>query len=151
MRLALRCALVLSLFCVILACTACPAQNGPTPPSVTLHWIQAPAGTNPIAKNCVYRGTASGVYTLPALFCSTAPIISYKDLQVTRGTKYFYAVTASDSVGAESAYSAEVDATPPIINSPTGLGTTLTELLFPGFPNSVTTASRDGRLKAVAQ
>jgi hypothetical protein len=97
----------IALFLTVMSLSAYTCgQQGPTPPSVTLTWVQ---GTPPtgytIAFNCVYRGTAPGVYTIPALFCSTAPITSYLDSSVTRGDTYDYAVTATVKGLAESAYS----------------------------------------------
>lgn len=135
---------------------SCNAQNGPTQPSVTLTWTQSTGSTNPISKNCVYRGTATGVYSLPALFCSTSPVTTYKDTTVVRGTQYFYVVTAQDTTGAESGYSNEVGAKSPVINSPTGLGVGLLgKLVLPNIvprkPMPVVTASKDGRLRAVAE
>lgn len=136
--------------CCMLLMTAysCHGQNGPTPPSATLNWTQS---TNSgVSSNCVYRGTASGAYALPALFCSSAPITSYKDSAVTRGTDYFYAVTARLSSGAETPYSNEVKATPPVLNPPTGLGATILTLI--AVPKTgVETASADGRLRVTVR
>jgi hypothetical protein len=137
---------------LLLMAFSCNAQNGPTPPAINLSWVQSIGSTNPIAKNCVYRGTSSLVYTLPALFCSTAPVTSYNDTAVSRGTTYFYALTAIDTKGAESAYSVELKVTSPIINSPTGLSTMLVSLLNPKLllpkPNVATSA--DGTFRAIA-
>lgn len=106
-------------FTQLLIAFSCSAQNGPSPANatVTLSWSQT-TQTPPVARNCVYRGIAVGVYTLPALFCSTAPITSYVDNAVVRGNTYHYAVTSqTGTLGsiAESPYSA--DAIAPI---PTG-------------------------------
>lgn len=134
---------------LLLACLySCHAQNGPTSPSVTLSWVQSTGNTNPIAKNCIYRGSAIGTYSLPALFCSTAPITTFKDTTVTRGSTFHYAVTAQDTLGAESAFSLDVAATPPIINAPTGLATGLVTMLE---PSPTITHSKDGKLVAVAK
>lgn len=137
-------------FALLLTAIACPAQNGPTQPSVTLNWTQST--TTGVTKNCVYRGTATGVYAKPALFCSTAPITSYQDQQVTRGTTFFYAVTASVG-GTESNFSNEVTATPPVVNAPTGLGTVLITFFSPHHfdPKPVETASKDGAVTAIAR
>lgn len=98
--------------CTFLVAPSC-GQNGPTQPSVKLTWTQSTA--TGVTANCVYRGSATGTYTLPALFCSTAPITSYVDTTVQRGTTYHYGVTAQ--VGAtESGYSN--DAVAPVPNAP---------------------------------
>jgi fibronectin type 3 domain-containing protein len=132
---------------------SCNAQNGPTQPSVALSWTQSVGSTNPIAKNCVYRGTATGVYAKPAMFCSAAPSTAYTDTTVVRGTQYFYAVTAQDNKGAESDYSSELAVTSPKINPPTGLASGLISLLVPepahAFSYTATTA--DGTLRATVK
>lgn len=112
---------------------SCNAQNGPTqqgPPSATLNWTQSV--TSGITGNCVYRGSIAGTYALPAIFCSTAPITSYKDTTVVRGQTYHYAVTAQTGTGAtlaESVYSNDVTAViPPVLvlpAAPSGLATGL--------------------------
>ena len=118
-------------FALLLTGFSCQAQNGPTAPSITVSWIQSTGSTNALAKNCVYRGVAAGTYDLPAKFCSSTPITSWKDVAVVRGTTYHYAVTAQDVNGAESAYSADLQATSPIINAPAGLATVIISTLFP--------------------
>ena len=89
---------------------SCQAQNGPTQPSVLLTWTQS--ATPGVTANCVYRGTTAGVYALPAIFCSTAPITSYKDTSVQRGQTYQYGVTAKISA-TEGPYSNNVQAVIP--------------------------------------
>ena len=121
--------LAVSVLLMLLSAWSCQAQNGPTAPMVKLSWVQSVGDTNPVAKNCVYRGSSAGVYTTPALFCSTAPVTAYTDTQVVRGTVYHYAVTAVDSNGAESAFSSDLQVTSPVINSPTGLATVLVSKL----------------------
>ena len=94
-------------------------QNGPTAPSVQLTWTQSTASG--VTANCVYRGSASGTYTLPAIYCSTKPIITYTDTSVARGTTYHYAITAQ--VGAtESVYSNDATAAVPLSPSAPVLG-----------------------------
>lgn len=95
----------------------CHAQQGPTQPTVVLAWTQS--GTPGITKNCIYRGTVSGTYSLPGT-CIPAGT-TYTDTSPTPGTTYFYAVTAQ--VGTtESAYSTPVQAVVPANPSaPTGL------------------------------
>lgn len=135
---------------LLMAIYSCNAQNGPTPPSVALSWTQSVGSTKAIAKNCVYRGTITKVYALPALYCSTTPVTTYTDLTVKRGTVYFYAVTAQDVNGAESDYSQELAVTSPIINAPSGLATTLISLVAPNYPHYVAMLQTpNGRLRAV--
>lgn len=107
---------IISLAVLLLLSLNSTCQNGPTPPSVQLSWTQSTSSG--VTANCVYRGAAAGVYVLPALFCSTAPTVSYTDLTVTRGSTYHYAVTAQ--IGAqESGYSNDVTAIiPPTIPPP---------------------------------
>jgi fibronectin type 3 domain-containing protein len=138
---------VITLLFLLLCSLTVFAQNGPTAPTVSLNWNQSVGSDNPIAKNCIYRGLTSGVYQMPALACITAGT-SYVDKAVTRGTTYFYAVTAQDSKGAESNFSSEVSGKPPIINAPTlpGVSTT-TKVKFP----ATITISKDGTLVAKSQ
>ncbi|MGO9073265.1 MAG: hypothetical protein ACLPLR_08750 [Terriglobales bacterium] len=112
---------------VLLSAWSC-GQNGPTPPTVSLSWTQCipPAGA-PITVNNVYRCTGTSCTPAPpALFTSTAPITSYSDTSVARGSSYVYAVTCSTSA-AESGYSNTVGAgvpsepggiTPPVEGTP---------------------------------
>lgn len=93
-------------------------QNGPTPPSANLSWTQGGGCT--VTANCIYRGATAGVYTLPALFCSAAPITNWPDTTLVRGTTYHYGVTAKCGA-TESAYSNDITVTSPAINAPTGL------------------------------
>ena len=57
-------------------------QNGPVAPKSILSWNQVtPVG---VAYNCVYRGSTTGVYTLPALWCSTnIPITAASEVSTT--------------------------------------------------------------------
>src|SRR5580698_10003059 len=119
--------LALTFFVMFTTSFSC-AQNGPTQPSVVLTWTQSV--TPGVTANCVYRGTVSKTYTMPALFCSATPIITYTDLTVVRGNTYYYVVTAK--LGAvESGYSNEVDPTVPQVAPPTGNGSQETKLLPP--------------------
>lgn len=112
--------LALSLF-VMLACSfSCHAQNGPTNPSVTLTWVAST--TSGTTANCIYRGTVAGTYTLPALFCTTAPATSWTDTTLTsaqRGTTFHYAVTAKFGPNTESPYSNDAPAPIPVLEAPT--------------------------------
>lgn len=107
---------------------SCHAQNGPTQPSVQLSWTQS--ATPGVTANCVYRGTATKVYTMPALFCSTAPVTTFTDNTVVRGTTYFYAVTAQ--VGKiESQFSNEATAPVLLVAPPTGAGSVESKVTMP--------------------
>jgi hypothetical protein len=116
--------LVYSLFAMLYSCHA---QNGPTQPNVILTWTQSTSSG--VTANCVYRCTgASCTPAPPALFCSTAPIVTYTDSTVAASSTDVYAVTAK--VGAtESAYSGTASvAVPANPNAPTGLAApTVTE------------------------
>lgn len=107
MKIRLAVALCLALFGCAYSCS----QNGPSIPSVSLTWTQS---TTPgITANCVYRGAAAGVYTMPAIYCSVAPITAYTDNTVTRGTTFHYAVTAKKA-STEGGYSNDVTAAIPL-------------------------------------
>jgi hypothetical protein len=71
--------------------------------SVNLSWN---ASSSSVAGYNVYRGIAPGTYSKvnPTLDANTA----YTDNTVVAGTTYYYAATAVNSSGAESAYSAPV-------------------------------------------
>ena len=119
--------ILLSVFVLFASSWAC-AQNGPTKPSAILSWTQS-VTPNPTA-NCIYRGSVSGTYTMPALYCSPSPITTYVDNTVTRGATYYYAVTTKFGA-TESGYSNEVEAVFPTIAPPTGAGAQETKLTLP--------------------
>jgi hypothetical protein len=86
--------------------------TGTAPPvhSVALSWT---ASSSPnITSYNVYRSTASGSFSPPAIASVTAPTTTYTDNSVTDGVTYYYATTAVNSSGEESTYS--VQATAPI-------------------------------------
>jgi len=76
--------------------------------SVALSW-SASTGTAPITYN-VYRGTSSGGESTTAVATGISSS-TYTDSGLTNGTKYYYEVSATNSVGT-SVRSAEVSATP---------------------------------------
>lgn len=115
---------VFVMFCTSWSC----GQNGPTAPTVVLNWTQST--TSGVTGNCVYRGTVTKVYTMPALFCSTAPSVTYTDTTVTRGTTYFYVVTAQLNK-IESGYSNEATAPVILVSPPSGNGSTESKLTPP--------------------
>jgi len=81
----------------------------PVQHSATLSWN---ASTSAVVGYNVYRGTTSGG---PYTMINTAPVAStnYVDLTVSAGQTYYFVVTAVDSAGVESVYSAEVVAVIP--------------------------------------
>jgi hypothetical protein len=85
------------------------AATAPIAHSVTLNWT-ASTSTSVVGYN-VYRGTTSGgPYTKVA---SLVAGTTYTDSTVTAGATYYYCVTAANSTGTESAYSAQAVATIP--------------------------------------
>jgi hypothetical protein len=74
-----------------------------TAPQVSLGWS---ASTSPVEGYNVYRGTAPGQYS--KLNKALDPNTSYTDVTVASGTTYYYAATAVNSSGQESAFSAPV-------------------------------------------
>lgn len=98
-------------------------QNGPSPaPTTVLSWTQGANNGTTITANCVYRGTVAGIYTLPALYCSSTPITTYTDTTVVAGVTYHYAVTAKAGT-LESAYSNDATAVIPTMPGAPVLGT----------------------------
>ncbi len=85
---------------------------------VTLNWTGSSGATGYYVKRAT---TSGGPYTQIA----TQALASDTDTGLTNGTKYFYVVSAYNSVG-QSANSAEVNATPvlPAPSAPTGLAAT---------------------------
>jgi fibronectin type 3 domain-containing protein/predicted phosphodiesterase len=92
--------------------------------TVALSWT-APAsnGGSPITSYKVYRGTSTNGESTTAI--ATVPSgTGYSDTAVTNGIRYFYKVTAVNTVG-ESALSTEASATPATTpGAPTGLTAT---------------------------
>lgn len=125
---------------VCMGCSfTCHAQNGPTTASATLTWTNSPAPTGQtLSINNVYRCTQSGTTactpTPPAVYTSTAPITTWKDLTVVASSNYNYTVTettvttGTPVVSTESGYSnvvaANIPAAPgaPTLNTPTAVG-----------------------------
>ena len=87
------------------------------------------ANTEPnLAGYNVYRGTtSSGPYA--QLNGALITMASYNDAPVANGTTYYYVVTAEDTTPVESAFSAEVSATPAAIIAP-GSGPWINELHY---------------------
>ena len=93
---------------VLTGCSLSPSSSGSGPDggtardahSVNLSW-RASSSSNVVGYN-VYRGTVAGSY---ALLNSMNAGTSYSDATVQNGQTYYYAVTAVDSAGVESAFS----------------------------------------------
>ncbi len=79
-----------------------------TAPFVNLEWN---ASTSSVQGYNVYRGTAPGAYA--KINPSLEPNTSYTDTTVSQGITYYYAATAVNSSGEESAYSTPVQVTIP--------------------------------------
>ncbi len=75
--------------------------------SVGLNWD--PSSSSGVTGYHVYRAIGTGAYTR----LGTVGGLSYTDTAVASGTSYTYAVTAVDSAGMESPYSAAVSVTVP--------------------------------------
>lgn len=104
--------------------------------SVSLDWAD---NIDPdLASYTVYRSTTSGS-NYAAVVSGITPS-SYTDNDVTNGTTYYYAVTATDTNANESAYSAEASATPgvpvPIVVSATMPGVTVANATGSTFATS---------------
>jgi len=89
-----------------------PAAPPSTPPSaastgsVTLSW--SANAENDLAGYKIYFGTSSGNYTSPGSPAVIGKITTYLLTGLQRNTTYFFALSAYDSAGNESALSAEV-------------------------------------------
>jgi fibronectin type 3 domain-containing protein len=95
------------------------APAAPAPPSaptlsaapasgrgVQLSWNVPASGASPITGYRIYRGTVAGGEVLRT---SVGTVTSFKDTSTTRGTRYYYTITAVSAVG-ESVMSGEVSA-----------------------------------------
>lgn len=101
---------------VILLLLSAVAWAAPGSHSVALTWAD---GDGTVVSYNVYRGTATGVCSgSPTPFAKGIVLKSYTDSSVTAGTTYFYAVSALNSAGGESACSAEAQATVPSSPAP---------------------------------
>ncbi|MEU6762466.1 fibronectin type III domain-containing protein [Streptomyces sp. NPDC046853] len=104
-----------------------PAYEEPRPPyatqfykvtpgagSVSLSWYAPPYGSGdaPVTGYRVYRSTKPGITKENAEFSHDTSSEDYVDRGLTGGTTYYYAVTAINEDGLESALSPEVSATP---------------------------------------
>ena len=77
-----------------------------TTASVTLTWTANREAD--LAGYNVYVGTASGIYDAPGSSFVTGKVTSYTVSNLPKGQTYFFAISAYDSAGNESARSAEV-------------------------------------------
>jgi hypothetical protein len=93
-------------------------------------------GGSPITGYHVYRGTSSGEYALIYLTSNTY----YNDTLVESGVKYYYVVTAVNSIG-ESAFSNEINATPIIPGTSTIPTRTSTETSTPTPTSTLASSS----------
>lgn len=88
-----------------------PATPPTTPPpvsstgSVTLSW--SANGENDLAGYKIYLGTSSGNYTASGSPTVIGKVTSYTVTGLQRNTTYFFALSAYDSAGNESALSGE--------------------------------------------
>ena len=110
----------LTALCLMLACAATAAPIFLTPsnpvPVVQLAWN---ASTAPGVSNyTVYFGVGSQQYT------NSTPVTNQTNASITlpaRGVTYYFAVTCTDNRGLESAFSNEVNYTPPAPPAPPNL------------------------------
>ena len=73
---------------------------------MTLTWTAN--GEPDLAGYKVYVGTASGTYSFPGSAFLPGEVTSYTVSNLPKGQTYFFAISAYDSAGNESALSAEV-------------------------------------------
>lgn len=86
-----------------------PLTGTGTAPYVTLSWI---ASTSEVTGYNVYRGTSrTGRYN--KINASLDPETTFRDATIVSGSTYFYATTAVNSSGEESAYSNRVEVVVP--------------------------------------
>ena len=80
--------------------------QSPTTGIVTLTWTAN--GEPDLAGYKVYVGTASGTYSFPGSAFLTGEVTNYTVSNLPKGQTYFFAISAYDIAGNESALSAEV-------------------------------------------
>ena len=73
---------------------------------MTLTWTAN--GEPDLAGYKIYIGTASGTYDAPGSAFVTGKVTSYTVSNLPKSQTYFFAISAYDSAGNESALSAEV-------------------------------------------
>lgn len=79
-----------------------------SPNSVTLAW-DSPTSASNLSGYRMYYGTAPGVYQQAyGQGISIGNITTYTVMGLSNGTTYYFAVTAFDTMGNESAYSNEI-------------------------------------------
>jgi Fibronectin type III domain len=83
-----------------------PPPPSPSTGNVTLTWTAN--GEPDLAGYKVYVGTASGTYDAPGSAFVTGKVTSYTVSNLPKGQTYFFAISAYDSAGNESALSSEV-------------------------------------------
>lgn len=83
-----------------------PPPPSPSTGNVTLTWTAN--GEPDLAGYKIYIGTASGTYDAPGSAFETGKVTSYTVSNLPKGQTYFFAISAYDSAGNESALSAEV-------------------------------------------
>ena len=106
--------------------------------SVTLSWSDSASG---LSGYNVYRSTTSGTgYAKINSSLDTAP--SYVDTAVVAGGTYYYVVTAVNSSGNESAYSAQVSATIPGGTAAPAVSFSPTSLTFAGQTVGTTSSTQ---------
>jgi hypothetical protein len=101
--------------------------------AVVLDWLDDGSGL--LDYFTVYKSEVSGTNHYVELTNLTDS--SYFDMDVIAGTTYYYAVTATDTNGVESAFSAEVSAVPITVST----NMVLYQHLDASLPDSVTTVS----------
>lgn len=80
------------------------------PNAAALIWVAPP---EPISGYRVYYGTKPGVYDQPSGSGMYSRKVNYTVVGLTTGYTYYFAVTAIDRAGIESAYSNKVSKTIP--------------------------------------
>ena len=83
-----------------------PPPASPSPGNVTLTWTAN--GEPDLAGYKVYVGMASGTYNAPGSPFVAGKVASHTVSNLPKGQTYFFAISAYDSAGNESALSAEV-------------------------------------------
>jgi hypothetical protein len=83
-----------------------PPPPSPLPGSVILTWTAN--RESDLAGYKVYVGTASGTYSFPGSAFVIGKVTSYTVSNLPMGQTYFFAISAYDSAGNESLFSAEV-------------------------------------------
>jgi Fibronectin type III domain len=104
---------LLGLLVLLMLGNVLEAQSAPPTASVQLAWIASPS-TNVVGYK-IYYSTSTGVYTATRAFGN---VLTCRIEGLAMGTTYYFAATAVDALGVESAFSNETSYAVPSLPAP---------------------------------